>query len=214
MLQGRQGVLVLCMGVALVIASAGLWLLRSEPRIESSGIHSPTTGASTDRVQDKPSPPLMQDGASLPPPQRFVVVTTEGKIGFREGEKFYPVGMSSIDFVRQFGEPDRGIPQGGVLHYHADGLLVNTQQVGQEYRVSRFLFYTMEWGDFKAANVQTDKGIAAAHRFRHVTQAHGRPYDDTRQTRMASTMRTVHYNWGWFRFVDDEMEGISVSYMP
>jgi hypothetical protein len=37
---------------------------------------------------------------------KFVIVT-EGKVGFKEGDTFYPIGMAAKEFEDKFGLPDR-----------------------------------------------------------------------------------------------------------
>ncbi len=105
----------------------------------------------------------------------WTLVTKGDDLGLKDGDKFYKVGMSAEDFIKDFGPPEERSKE--TLDYCGDGLRVKLDKEGRVLGFAVFLApKTISEKEFKAAkDGQTDGEIGKGATYRQVVKAHGEP---------------------------------------
>jgi hypothetical protein len=102
----------------------------------------------------------------------WILVTKGENLGMKDGDKFYKVGMSAADFIKDFGPPEERSAE--TLDYYGDGLRV---KLDKEHGFAVFLVpKTIFEKEFHAAGeAHTDGGIGKGATYRQIVKAHGEP---------------------------------------
>ena len=143
---------------------------------------------------------------------KFTAVT-KGKVGMKDGDDFYQLGMREDAFIKKFGKPDDRYE--ALLVYRGDGLLVTINDANE---VDSFLFAVQatpassRFGVLQAANVSTDRDANKDSRYRDIVKIYGEAKHEKEWTAGdGSRCTTLTYDFGNFFFVDGILSFMGVG---
>ena len=154
----------------------------------------------------------------------FTVITEGNKLGFREGNRTYTLGMDARQFEQGFGPPEDEEISGGevrAVRYNSQGVLVVTDV--KDGKVHYFVFHLKGVSNpreaaryhFKPATAKTDKGLTVDATIEQVMAAYGKPFerkDYIDERRPGDMLRYVRHGQGLkFYFVEGKLTKIIVS---
>ncbi|MGD1002684.1 MAG: hypothetical protein ABSA67_18500 [Candidatus Brocadiia bacterium] len=148
----------------------------------------------------------------------FTVYASGDKIGFSEGNTFYPLGIDKEKFLKTFGPPDatsESYDGRYQLQYFTEGVAITVSE--KTNIVWSFNFMVTPYNKYKAANVQSDKGIRRGASIRNIVVAYGQPTERTDGNLLGVTVTNLTYKMGdrgaAFEFRNGDLHTMTV-YMP
>jgi hypothetical protein len=117
-------------------------------------------------------------------------IITEGEAGFKRGNTFFSIKMSSADFESRFGAADKRtrIPDGYRLAYLSDGIAVVVDN--GTIRSLTFVMTpakTERFHDYQPCNASTSSGINRSSSIDDVIKAEGQPAEKSDDPALGAT---------------------------
>lgn len=146
------------------------------------------------------------------PDTRFVIPTV-AKIGFLDGEVFYPVRMKADAFRQRFGEPDQKLMTAdgktvSYYNYFSLGLQVAIRR-GECWGYSFYLvppFHRPSGPQWKPADIATDSGIRAGMSFEEATRI-----TPPTEKHDSGGSRSAIYPWGAITWQKGQLTGFTIT---